>query len=170
MIVLLATLATAGELTHAVEVANAFVLDTPATYRMRGDHPTFSEGWLLKLTVPAGSIRARQAALPILYIGEWPVRVVNPSETGTCAVVWLPGPVDLAADPVFMGPAVLPERVNQETARAARAEALKRGETPLASEQVQQALKAGELLTGVGLDGVWAAATTLAATCVSPAD
>jgi len=155
-LLLLTAMASAGEV-ESVVWAQPFQLTEPAPYLGRGDHPSFSEGWIVQVEVASGSARARQTEQPVLYIGQWPARRVNHSQTGTCLVVWVPQPVTSGKSPVFFGPQTLPERVDESAGKAAAAAA----EGAVRFEPTTVA----KPLDGVTLDAVWAAAEERVRAC-----
>lgn len=122
-----------------------FAIPAPETYRMRGDHPEITRGVILRLEVEPGFARARQVDQPVLYVGPYPARRVNPSEDGTCLVVWAPLDASLEQTVVFFGSRTLPERVDAERGKAEVAAAIAAGATPLLPQLDQSAAPMNDL-------------------------
>ena len=132
-----------GPLAAPVELlcARRFVLDHAYSSAMRSDRPLVSAGYLVvveadqELTVP------RQGLGPVLFVGEWPVEVLNSGRGSGRVVAIVPVPLDLQASPIFYAvPDLLPESLPPSTARALAGAA---GAALPTEEAVQAALEAG---------------------------
>jgi len=70
-------------------------------------------------------------------VGERLAARVNWDGVGGCAVVWVAGPLDLRAEPMFFGSTELPERVGPELAASDREAAQTRGHGgPLTADRI----------------------------------
>jgi hypothetical protein len=105
-----------------------FTLSAPYQDEYRADHPLVSRGSLVFLRVAAGSYQPRAVDSPVLYAGPRPAAVAARSDT--CLVAIVSSDVDLTLEPVFFGPADLPERVDARRGAAVRDAALKSGVKP----------------------------------------
>lgn len=100
--------------------ARPFTLDTPFRYEWSAEHPEVRSGLMLVLEADPALLRPRETQEPVLFVGSLPAqRVTRAFESGR-VVVLVPGPVDLAADPIWFGTPGLPEQVDAATARAER--------------------------------------------------
>jgi hypothetical protein len=143
MITLLASLAYAAPSPIALEWARPFVLAAPETWTWRSDRMRYTEGYVLQLRVDPAKAAPTQTKAPVLFVGDQPVFRFNWDATGGCAVVIVPGHLDLTAVAPFWGSDVLPERVTPEAAKAEVDAAREAGATPFAKAQVDAALNAG---------------------------
>ncbi len=109
---------------RGVLYARPFTLDAPFRYDWSAEHPEVSSGLVLVLEADPALLRPRETQEPVLFVGALPAqRVTRAFESGR-VVVLVPGPVDLASDPVWFGTPGLPEQVDATTARAERGLAL----------------------------------------------
>ena len=100
--------------------ARPFTLDTPFRYDWSAEHPEVREGLMLVLEADPALLRPRETQEPVLFVGSRPAqRITRTFESGR-VVVLVPGPVDLAADPIWFGTPGLPEQVDAAAARAER--------------------------------------------------
>lgn len=166
MIPLLIATALAGEpeiesvsAVKAVSWAQPFTLSEAESYGMRGDKPSFDAGWILQLEIEAGMGRARAVDTPVLYVGEFPARILNPGETTTCLVVWVPKAAELDQSPIFFGERTLPEQVDADSGRAQRDAALAAGAKGPSPADTTPPLQAASL------DAVWTAAQERTHSC-----
>ena len=146
----------------AITWAQPFTLAQPSPYRGRGDSQTFSAGVILQLEVPEGYALQRAIDQPVLYVGDWPARVLRTDPAGTCVVAWSPAPADTSALTVFFGDTTLPERVDAEGAAAQLADATIAGVKPLSWTRTTATLQVPDL------EGVWMAAEARAEGCRTP--
>ncbi|NCG20157.1 MAG: hypothetical protein GWP91_14205 [Rhodobacterales bacterium] len=124
MITLLLTAASlaqspAAQPVQGIEWARAFTLDEATVFPMRADHPAVQSGWMVAIQLSADPTSMRQIEQPVLYIGEWPVRVLKRTPEG-CVMGWVPSET-LLNEPVYLGPNTLPERVTPAEAAASKA-------------------------------------------------
>ena len=113
-----------------------FTMDTPEVYTMRGDQPTYDSGYLVAFSASAEALTPQQVAHPVPYLGAWPIRLAAVDATSQCAVAIAITDRDLAEEPLFLGPATLPERVGEPEGELARTEALAQGVAPLGGAKV----------------------------------
>jgi hypothetical protein len=111
-----------------VVATTPFVLDRPYRDAYRADHPTVSAGTLVLLRVEAGTWQARAVDDPVLWAGPRPVAIA--ARTPTCLAAIVPADVDLASEPLFRGPADLPERVTPSRGADVRKGAIDAGLKP----------------------------------------
>jgi hypothetical protein len=122
-----------------------------------------SEGYVLELRVDPDALLPLQTGVPVLFVGTDIAQSTNWDHKGGCAVVLVPGPVDLSTAPVFFGSTELPERLDQAK-RQAVYEAAAQG--PLDPAALQTALeKGGETLRTADMRGVYAEAARRVALC-----
>ncbi|MEZ4237695.1 MAG: hypothetical protein R3F59_16415 [Myxococcota bacterium] len=118
--------------------ARPFTLAQPETWTMTASPRPFTEGLLVELRVDPAVAELREGRAPALFLGGEPLFRFNGDRVGGCVVGFVPGPVDLAAAPVFVGPATLPERLQADEADNAA-----RGRPALPVGDVKAALAAG---------------------------
>ena len=106
---------------QGIEWARSFSLDEATEFPMRADHPTIQSGWMVAVRLSAEPAPVRQIEQPVLYIGEWPVRVLKRTPDG-CVMGWIPSET-LLNEPVYLGPITPPERVTASEAAATKADA-----------------------------------------------
>ena len=110
------TLVDDGTLVHSVDWAQPFVLQQPHPYRYNSAEQSITTGWLVQLTVESWTMLPRQVGVPALWIGDHiagRTRWSSAPEGTFCAVVWVPGDVDLRTAPVFFGTTDLPEKLDE---------------------------------------------------------
>jgi hypothetical protein len=123
--------------------ARPFTLDTPFRYDCSAEHPEVSSGLVLVLEADPALLRPRETQEPVLFVGTLPAqRVTRAFESGR-VVVLVPGPVDLASDPVWFGTPGLPEQVDATTARAERGLAARAAIAPAGRRAADAALAKG---------------------------
>jgi len=96
----------------------AFVLDEPYTHWWRKEQPEVRSGLILVLRTDPELVRARQSAVPVLFVGEETAERCN--HAGSNLVALVPAPVDargrvaldLSTTPIFFGRPDLPERID----------------------------------------------------------
>lgn len=113
-----------------VVATTPFVLDAPYRDAYRADHPAVSAGTLVLLRVEAGTWQAKAVDNPVLWAGPRPVAIA--ARTSTCLAAIVPSDVDLASEPLFRGPADLPERVTASRGADVRKDAVDAGAKPAA--------------------------------------
>jgi hypothetical protein len=98
---------------------------------------------MLVLEADPALLRPRETQEPILFVGSLPAqRVTRDFESGR-VVVLVPGPVDLAADPIWFGTPGLPEQVDAAAARAERGLATRAAIAPAGRRAAGAALAKG---------------------------
>ncbi len=108
---------------------------------MRSDRPLVSAGYLVVVEADQELTVQRQGLGPVLFVGEWPVEVLNSGRGSGRVVGIVPVPLDLLASPIFYAvPDFLPESLPPSTARALAGAA---GAALPTEEAVQAALEAG---------------------------
>jgi len=109
---------------QTVSVDQAFI------YTMRGDRPEVTGGTLVVFQAPTKVLTPTQERQPIVYIGDWPVRIYASDLQRGCAAGWVPMVDGFVDAPLYLGPDTLPERVTGDTAKEAARDAIQsRGET-----------------------------------------
>jgi len=106
-------------------------VDQPLVYTMRGDRPQVTQGTLVVFEAPPKVLTPTQERQPILYIGEWPIRIYASDLQRGCAAGWVPMVDGFVDAQLYLGPDTLPERVTGDTAREAAREAERRQGVPL---------------------------------------
>lgn len=128
---------------RGVLYARPFTLDAPFRYDWSAEHPEVSSGLVLVLEADPALLRPRETQEPVLFVGSLPAqRVTRAFESGR-VVVLVPGPVDLASDPVWFGTPGLPEQVDATTARAERGLAAQAAIAPAGRRAADAALAKG---------------------------
>jgi len=123
--------------------ARPFTLDTPFRYDWSAEHPEVRAGLMLVLEADPALLRPRETQEPVLFVGSLPAqRVTRAFESGR-VVVLVPGPVDLAADPIWFGTPGLPEQVDAAAARAERGLAARAAIGPPGQRAADAALAKG---------------------------
>lgn len=157
---------------HAVRelvAAVPFHLDTPTTWTMTASPRSVDEGLLLELRADPRWLVPRDAATPLLYVGDTPAFPFNWDHVGGCAVVWVPGPVDLATTEIYFGSSELAERVDAARGAAEREAARRVGVRPFAPARVASVLS--PTLSAHGFDEIEALAMRRVRDCTaSPED
>lgn len=105
-----------GTLVHSIDWARPFELQQPHPYRYFAEETSITTGWLVQLTVESWTMFPRQVGVPNVWVGD---RIAGRTQwsrdtEGTfCAVVWVPGDVELTSAPVFFGTTELAERLDE---------------------------------------------------------
>ena len=105
-------------------------VDQPFVYTMRGDRPQVTQGTLVVFEATEHVLTPTQERQPIVYIGEWPVRLYASDAQRGCAVGWVPMVDGFRDAPLYLGPDTLPERVTGEAARQAARDAARQPNAP----------------------------------------
>jgi len=131
---------TATDTSAGIEIleARAFQLDEPYTHWWRQEQPEVRSGLILVLRTDPELVRARQSAVPVLYVGTETAERCNYGGGGGNLVALVPAPVDgqghvdldLATTPIFFGAPGLPERVDAGVIQAELTLALRQGAGP----------------------------------------
>jgi len=100
--------------------ARPFTLETPFRYDWSAEHPEVRSGLVLVLETDPALLRPRETQEPVLFVGSLPAQRTSRGFESGRVVVLVPGPVDLAADPIWFGTPGLPEQVDAAAARAER--------------------------------------------------
>jgi hypothetical protein len=130
--------ATAGNTDAAIEIleVRSFVLDEPYTHWWRKEQPEVRSGLILVLRTDPELVRARQSAVPVLYVGAETAERCN--HAGGNLVALVPAPVDargridldLSTTPIFFGRPDLPERIDAQIISSELALAVSQGVGP----------------------------------------
>ena len=108
--------------------ARAFTLETGFVHNWRLEQPTVTSGYILVLKVNPDLVYPRQAAEPVLYVGDQTAQRLNVGYRSGHVVAVVPGALegeaklDLTKAPIWFGTPELPERV--DAARIAQEKAL----------------------------------------------
>ena len=100
--------------------ARPFTLETPFRYDWSAEHPEVRSGLMLVLEADPALLRPRETQEPVLFVGSLPAQRTSRGFESGRVVVLVPGPVDLAADPIWFGTPGLPEQVDASVVRAER--------------------------------------------------
>ena len=107
----------------ALVYASPFTLEQGYEHTWRREAPVVTSGYLLVLRVAPALVYPRQVAEPVLYVGSQTAERVNVGYQSGYVVAIVPGPVNLARDPIWFGTPRLPEQVDAATIQAERAKA-----------------------------------------------
>lgn len=126
---------------EALVYASPFTLAQGYEHTWRREAPFVSSGYLLVLRVAPALVYPRQVAEPVLYVGNQTAERVNVGYNSGHVVAIVPGPVDLARDPIWFGTPRLPEQVDAATILAERAKAEAAGIGPQTASARVSALR-----------------------------
>jgi hypothetical protein len=115
---------------QTISVDQAFI------YTMRGDRPEVTGGTLVVFEAPTKVLTPTQERQPIVYIGDWPVRIYASDLQCGCAAGWVPMVDGFVDAPLYLGPDTLPERVTGETAKESTRDATRQGTLPIAASPI----------------------------------
>lgn len=135
-----ATPATPPNNQFALVKAQQFHVAKPYQHLYRADRPFVDHGWLLVLECDATLLVRRQVAEPVLIVGNQTAERVNVGDKSGRLVVLVPGDIDLAKAPIFLGQAQLPEEMRQKQIDAELATTTA---TPPNAAEIRKALVAG---------------------------
>lgn len=119
-----------GRSVHAIISAQTFKLEQSYRYDWSAEHPTVTEGLLLRLDVDPAWLIPSDTRQAVLYAGSTPVERLNTGWPSGELWVIVPGP-PAGELLLYFGGYELPERVTAEQGRASEAEARSRGLRPL---------------------------------------
>jgi len=124
-----------------------FTLETGFRFDWSKERPLVTSGTLLVLRVDEDLVIPRQAAEPVLYVGDGTAQRVNHGNESGYVIAIVPGDVDLSQAPIWFGTPELPERVDAAMAKAERALADKAGIKAFSPTKINTAAtKGGERL------------------------
>jgi hypothetical protein len=137
--------AVARPLTPEFELLHAerFEVATPFRHVWRADQPAYTNGWLLVLAGDETKLQPRQTKEPVLYVGNQTAERINTAQGSGRLVVLVPGDLELAAVPAFLGGVALPEEVRQPQINAELTAALARGVVPFPAPAIANAVRGG---------------------------
>ena len=137
-----------------VVYARPFTLDKGYEFTWRKERPTVTEGYLLVLKVDPALVYPRQAAEPVLYVGDTTAERVNVGYVSGHLVVIVPAAAgkladfDLKKTLIWFGTPELPERCTAKTIAEERDKAQQAGIQPLPAARIDAArAKGGERLS-----------------------
>ena len=161
-----ATVALASEGPVLVK-ATPFELSSPANYTMQQESFAYSTGVLLQLQVqPAEMLRPLQTVERVLYIGDRAAVRFNWDHVGGCAVIAVPGPVDLSTAEIYFSEPLLPQRATPQSIASQRQLARSRGARAPSAATVQSSLsEGGPALTDVSYSQLHESAMQWVASC-----
>jgi hypothetical protein len=120
-----------------VVFARPFTLEKGYKYDWSKDRPIVSSGTLVVLKVDPAFVYPRNAAEPVLYVGDRTAQRLNRGHKSGHVVAIVPGKIDLARAPIWFGRPELPERVTAQTIRSERAMAEAADIKPFAAEKTR---------------------------------
>ena len=123
--------------------ARTFTLEKGYAFDWSKERPLLTEGTLLVLQVKPDLVFPRQAAEPVLYVGNRTAERINIGYRSGRVLAIVPGKVDLTRTPVWFGTPELPERVDGNIAQGELAVANAAGIKPFSAEQVRAAYTRG---------------------------
>ena len=123
--------------------ARTFTLEQGYRFDWSEERPLLTEGTLLVLKVDPALVYPRQAAEPVLFVGNQTAERVNIGYRSGHVIAIVPGKVDLSRTPIWFGTPELPERVSGNIALAERAVASEAGIKPFSTEKVKAAYARG---------------------------
>ncbi len=103
--------------------------------------PFVSDGLLVVLRVDPSHVVPRDTAEPVLYAGDRTVQRLNQGHRSGYVIAIIPGPIDLASEPIWFGRPELPERVTPEIVKEQRALADSGGIEPFSPEKIEALLR-----------------------------
>lgn len=126
-----------------VVAVQPFTLEESYRHDWRQERPFIESGTLVVFQVDPDLVYPRNAAEPVLYVGNQTAQRLNQGHESGYVIAIVPGEVDLAREPAWFGSPELPERVNAETIRDERAKADKAGIRPLDAEKIRNVTQEG---------------------------
>jgi hypothetical protein len=106
---------------RSVLYARTFTLEAGFRSDWSAEHPEVREGTILVLEADPALLRPRETAEPVLYAGPYVAQRISRAHESGRVVVFVPGRVDLAVEPVWFGTPGLPEQADAATVRSERA-------------------------------------------------
>lgn len=144
-----------------VVYARAFTVEQGEPHTWRAEQPEITSGYLLVLKVNPDLVYPRQAAEPVLYVGNQTAQRLNVGYESGHVIALVPaqiegeGKLDLSKEPIWFGTPELPERVDADRIRQERALALNVGIKPFEAEKIDALFaEAGDVLAEENLAGV----------------
>lgn len=132
-----------------------FTLENGFRFDWSKERPLVTTGTLLVLKVDKDLVIPRQAAEPVLYVGDGTAQRVNHGNESGHVIAIVPGDVDWSKAAIWFGTPELPERVDAAIVKTERALADKAGIKPFSTEQINAAAaKGGERLNVADLDAL----------------
>ena len=132
-----------------------FTLEQPFKYVWCKERPNITTGTLLVLKVDKALVVPRDAAMPVLFVGDKPAQCINHGHKSGHVIAVVPGEVDLIKTPIWFGTPGLPYRTDKVKAQAERALATRAGIKPFAKEAVAQAqARGGERINAVDMSAL----------------
>ena len=113
-----------------------FSLNTSYTHHWRQEKPRIRFGTLVVFKVNPKLVRPRNAAEPVLYVGNQTAERLNHGYESGHVIAIVPGHVDFNESPAWFGRPELPERVNEKIIATERALAERAGIKPLSPKAV----------------------------------
>jgi hypothetical protein len=139
-----------------------FILEQGFQSDWRAERPAVTSGWLMAIEVDRLTARARQTAMPVLYVGTEVAERLNDGGPASASaspeilrlVVIVPAPLaedgsvsqPLRTHPAFFGRAVLPEQIDATRVAAEIAAAANAGIDPPSPEALESASSQGGAL------------------------
>jgi hypothetical protein len=114
-----------------------FALEQGYDYDWRQERPFIKSGTLVVFKVNPDYVYPRNAAEPVLYVGNETAQRLNQGNESGFVIAIIPGEIDLGREPVWFGTPELPERVNADTVQLERARAEAAGIKPFDAERVK---------------------------------
>jgi hypothetical protein len=124
-------------------VIRPFSLAEPYEHLWRLERPIVSSGYVIVVEVDPLLVIPRQAAEPVLYVGDQTAQRINPGDRSGRVVAIVPGKIDFSSAPIWFGTPELPEQVDARTIREERRLADRAGIRPFPAETIAAARAAG---------------------------
>jgi hypothetical protein len=123
--------------------ARPFTLEKGYKFEWRKEQPLVKEGYILVLKVNPDLVYPRQAAEPVLFVGDQTAERVNIGYKSGHVVAIVPGKLDLKKALMWFGTPQLPERCTAKTIAEERKLAEQASIKPLAAAMIASAQKKG---------------------------
>jgi hypothetical protein len=106
-----------------VLLSQPFTLAQPYAYTWSQPQTHITTGTIVVVIVHPEDATVRQVGGPVLYAGAVPAERANNGDLDGRIIAFVPGFIDLDAEPLYWGPPTLPERVDATSGAATRAKA-----------------------------------------------
>jgi hypothetical protein len=122
---------------HDIVYVQRFTLDEGYRHDWSLDRQFVTSGTLVVLKVDPELVIPRNAAEPVLYVGDQTAQRLNHGHESGLVIAIVPGDVDLEQAPIWFGSPSLPERASAESIRMERAAADVARIQPFSEEKIR---------------------------------